>query len=161
MSDVTGTAKPGDGDGVFRLVYRSHSRIGAPDSKTELGEIFTTARRNNKRLDVTGALVTTEEDFAQALEGEEAVVRDLYERIRADARHEDVTLLDEQQVGGRVFGRWAMAKVSEDGGPDIRLLSNAAKGSIVAAGPDSHVTPEQESVLGFMRESISRETNER
>ena len=144
---------------VFRLVYSSQSRIAAPDARTELGEIFTTARRNNKRLGVTGALVITADAFAQTLEGEESVVRELYERIRQDPRHDNVSLLEAEAVGARVFGRWAMAKVADDGGPDIRLLSNAGKRSIVLASPDGHVTPEQETVLAFMRESIAPEAS--
>jgi hypothetical protein len=35
------------------------------------------------------------------------------------------------------------------------LLSNATKGRIVVAAPDVHVTPEQESVLAFMRDAIT------
>jgi hypothetical protein len=50
-----------------------------------------------------------------------------------------------------------MAKVAAGGGPDLRLLSNADKGTIVSASPDVHVTAEQETVLAFMRESIARE----
>jgi hypothetical protein len=50
-----------------------------------------------------------------------------------------------------------MARVSEDGGPDIRLLSNVKAGQIVAAGTDHHISPEQESVLAFMRDSIKPE----
>jgi hypothetical protein len=156
MSDVPATGEADD-QPVFRLIYRSHSRIAAGDGKSQLGDIFTSARRNNRDLGVTGALVTTDEDFAQALEGDEAVVRELFARIRADARHEDVTVIEEDTVPGRIFGRWAMAKVAESGGPDIRLLSHADKRSIVMAGPDGHVTPEQESVLARMRESIARE----
>ena len=49
-----------------------------------------------------------------------------------------------------------MAKVAADGGPDIRLLSNAQKGTIVMAGQDGHVSTEQEAVLSFMRDSISQ-----
>jgi hypothetical protein len=142
---------------VFRLIYRSHSCVAAGDERSELGDIFTTARRNNKRLGITGALVITEDAFAQALEGDEAVVRELYTRICGDPRHDAVTLLEEERVAERVFGRWAMAKVAADGGPDLRLLSNADKGTIVAASPDVHVTAEQETVLAFMRESIARE----
>jgi hypothetical protein len=155
----TDVPEPGASDGqpVFRLIYRSHSRIAAGDAKAELGEIFTTARRNNRALGITGALVTTKEDFAQTLEGSEAAVRDVFERIRQDARHEDVTVIETDTVPERIFGRWAMAQVSEGGGPDIRLVSNAAKRSIVVAGPESHVTPEQETVLARMRESIARE----
>jgi hypothetical protein len=143
---------------VFRLIYSSHSRIAEGEAKSELGAIFTTARRNNKRLGVTGALVITGDAFAQTLEGDEAVVRELYESIRSDGRHDQVTLLEEETVDGRTFGRWAMAQVSEDGGPDIRLMSNADKGKIVSASPDAHITPDQETVLGFMRNSITHET---
>ncbi len=144
---------------VFRLIYRSHSRIADPDRSEQLGAIFTTARTNNRRLGVTGALVITEDSFAQVLEGEEATVRGLYESIARDPRHADVALLDEG-THERTFGRWAMARVSEDGGPDLRLMSNAAKGRIVAASPDAHVTSEQETVLAFMRDSITHETLE-
>ena len=70
---------------VFRLIYRSHSCVAAEDERSELGDIFTTARSNNKRLGVTGALVITGDAFAQALEGDEAVVRELYTRICGDA----------------------------------------------------------------------------
>jgi Sensors of blue-light using FAD len=140
---------------VFRLIYSSHSRIESDDATTELGAIFTTARRNNQRLGITGALITTDDAFVQALEGDEAAVRELYESISHDPRHEQVTLIEAGDVDARTFGRWAMARVAEDGGPDIRLLSNAAKGRIVAAGPDGHVTDEQERVLGFMRGSIA------
>ena len=160
MSDVADTAE-NESQQVFRLIYNSHSCIAPDDGVTELGAIFTTARRNNKRLGVTGALVITEDAFAQTLEGDEPVVRELYEHICRDPRHESVSLLEAETVDGRSFGRWAMAKVAADGGPDIRLLSNATRGTIVSAGPDGHLTPEQEKVLAFMRESIAFETRER
>jgi hypothetical protein len=143
---------------MFRLVYSSRSRIDTADRKTELGDIFTFARRNNRSLGVTGALIVTGDAFAQALEGDEEIVRRLYEHICGDERHDEVTLLQADAVEDRVFGRWAMAEVSGDGGPDTRLLSNADRGTIVAAGRDERVTPEQEPVLAFMRESIAHET---
>ena len=142
---------------MFRLIYSSRSRIAPDESTPELGDIFATARRNNKRLDVTGALVVTDDAFAQALEGDEAVVRQLYDAIAQDPRHEAVTILEAETVEDRTFGRWAMAKVAEEGGPDIRLMSNSGRRTIVAAGPDEHITPEQETVLSFMRESLAHE----
>ena len=138
---------------VFRLIYRSRSKLASEDRAGELGSIFTIARRNNKGLGITGALLVTEHAFAQTLEGDEHAVRGLFERIERDPRHESISVLEER-VAERLFGRWAMAQVAETGGSDIRLLSNASRGQIVAAGPDSHVTPEQERVVGFMRESL-------
>lgn len=155
MSDPTDAAA-GESPSIFRLIYRSHSLIAPGDRRTELAEIFTTARRKNKRLDVTGALVITDESFAQALEGDEAVVRDLYATISQDPRHDHLSVVEERAIDGRAFGRWAMAKVATDGGSDIRLMSNASKGVIVAASStDPGVTPEQETILAFMRESIA------
>jgi hypothetical protein len=155
MSETTDGAA-GTSEPVFRLIYSSHSLIASDDRKSELGEIFTTARRKNKRLGVTGALIVSGDSFVQALEGDEAAVRDIYAAITQDARHDDLSVLEEQTVEARTFGRWAMAKVATDGGSDIRLMSNASKGIIVATPvTDPSVTPEQEAVLAFMRESIA------
>lgn len=146
---------PNESEPVFRLIYSSHSRIEPERAPTELGEIFATARRNNREIGVTGALVVADDWFAQTLEGTESVVRELYEQIATDNRHEQVTLLQATNVENRTFGRWAMARVSEDGGPDIRLLSNAKAGRIVEAGADHHISAEQESLLAFMRGSVT------
>ena len=79
---------------TFRLIYRSHSLIDAAARRTGLGEIFTTARRRNRGLGVTGALMLSDDAFVQALEGDEAVVRDLYAAIARDPRHDDVSLVE-------------------------------------------------------------------
>src|SRR3954449_9412214 len=95
---------------IFRLLYRSQSLIPDAQRRTGLGEIFATARRNNKRQDVTGALMISDDSFVQVLEGDEATVRALFATIAEDRRHQHVTLLDALDVeGGRVFGCWAMA----------------------------------------------------
>jgi len=154
MSDATDAAA-GDSGAVFRLIYRSHSLIDPDQRRTELGDIFTAARRNNQRLGVTGALVVSGDAFAQTLEGDESVVRELYAAISKDKRHDHVSLVEEQTVEERTFGRWAMAKVADDGGADIRLMSNAKKGVIVTGPRASEaVSPEQEAVLARMREAV-------
>jgi hypothetical protein len=143
----------GDPGPVFRLIYRSRSRIGAADRKYQLGEIFSVARSSNKKLGVTGALLITDDEFVQALEGPEPVVRELYTKINKDKRHEHVELLESGDVSGRVFGRWAMAKVAADGEPDIPLLTNVDKGGISPAQPRPG-TEAQETVLAVMRQSL-------
>ncbi len=150
---MTDTAAGGPARPTFRLIYRSHNRVPEPRRKAELGAIFSTARSNNKKLDVTGALLTDGDWFVQVLEGEESVVRDLYGRIGHDKRHERISLVDARDVDDRVFARWAMAKVATDGEPDIPLITNTARGGAVpAAGRPT--TPEQEEVLDFMRASL-------
>jgi FAD-dependent sensor of blue light len=143
----------GDAGAVFRLIYRSNSRIGITDRKRQLGEIFSAARSTNKKLGVTGALLITDDQFVQTLEGAEPVVRDLYTKIGKDRRHEHIELLESGDVPGRVFGKWAMAKVAAEGEADIPLLANVDKGGISPAQPRP-VTEAQETVLGRMRQSL-------
>jgi hypothetical protein len=151
---MTETAAGNSGT-VFRLIYRSHSRIGATERKQQLGEIFSGARSANKKLGVTGALLINDDQFVQTLEGPEPTVRDLYTKIGQDRRHEHVELLESGDVAGRVFGKWAMAKVAADGEPDIPLLTNVDKGGISPAQPRP-ATEAQEAVLGLMRQSLRR-----
>jgi hypothetical protein len=146
-------AAPGDSGTVFRLIYRSRSRIAATDRKRQLGGIFSVARAGNKKISVTGALLITDDEFVQTLEGRESVVRELYAKIYKDSRHEHVELLESGDVPARVFGRWAMAKVAAEGEPDIPLLTNVDKGGISAAQPRP-TSPAQEAVLDRMREAL-------
>jgi hypothetical protein len=134
--------------GTFRLMYRSHSRLPEDSRRAELGDIFSVARSNNKKQDITGALLLTQNWFVQTLEGDETAVRDLFARIEADSRHDQVSVLEARSVDGRVFSRWAMAKVAEDGEPDIPLIAGP-RGATVAAG--HHTTSEQDEVLETMR----------
>jgi Sensors of blue-light using FAD len=151
---MTETAAGGSGP-VFRLVYRSHSRIGINERKQQLGEIFSVARSSNKKLGVTGALLINDDQFVQTLEGPEPAVRDLYAKISQDRRHEHVELLESGDVADRVFGRWAMAKMAAEGEPDIPLLTNVNKGGISPAQPRP-TTQAQEAVLDLMRQSLRR-----
>jgi Sensors of blue-light using FAD len=129
------TETAGDSGPVFRLIYRSRSRVGAAERKRQLGEIFSVARSSNKKRGVTGALLITDDEFVQTLEGPEPVLRELYAKISKDKRHEHLELLESGDVSGRVFGRWAMAKVAAEGEPDIPLLANIDKGVSARRSP--------------------------
>lgn len=140
---------------TFRLMYRSHSLLPTDGRGAALAEIFSQARSNNKQSGITGALLLTDHYFVQVLEGDEAAVRRLYERISADDRHDDVTLLESQTVEGRVFAKWAMARVSSSGRGDIPL--HADDGGLHPAAR-SPVTREQSAVLASMRNTIGADT---
>ena len=144
---MDGTAETSGPERVFRLMYRSRNRIPAARRKAELGALFSAARSSNKQQQITGALLVNGDWFAQVLEGEEARVRDLFIRIEKDGRHEHIGVL-ESGPADRVFGRWAMARVSADGEPDIPLIAHPDGISPAAA---RRTTPEQEAVLDVMR----------
>lgn len=153
MADSAPAADSGD---VFRLIYRSRNKIPVERRKAELGLLFTAARRNNKQRRVSGALLVHGDWFAQVLEGDERVVRGLFAEIEHDPRHQDITLIEAGLAGPRRFARWAMARVSADGGPDIPLIAHL-DGISPAAGRGT--TPEQEAVLDVMREATRTDTH--
>lgn len=73
-----------------------------------LAGILTTARRNNPRHAITGALICRHDVYLQLIEGESAAIDALFARIAADDRHLDVSLLSRTEVADRVFPDWAM-----------------------------------------------------
>ena len=143
------TTNPAAGPHAFRLVYRSRNRLDATRNAQDLGAIFLSARGNNRELGVTGALLVTDGHFVQTLEGDEATVRALYDRIEKDSRHDEVTLLEADGVPDRVFSRWEMAKVAGSEDADIPLLADHRRGVVAAAG--HRTTPEQDALLDRMR----------
>jgi Sensors of blue-light using FAD len=135
---------------VFRLIYRSKSKIAAAKLDSELGNILRTARTNNTSRGITGALLYYEGWFAQTLEGGEKDVRALYAHIEKDPRHASVQLCEEGNAKPRAFSRWAMAMVGEHGHPDIPLAATAS-GTTEAQGRIT--TPEQDKILATMRDT--------
>jgi hypothetical protein len=135
---------------VFRLIYRSKSKIPAAKLDAELGNILRSARAKNTGLGITGALLYYDGWFAQTLEGGEKAVRSLYAHIEKDARHASVQLCEEGGSKPRAFSRWAMALVGEHGHPDIPL---AATANGTTEAQSRNTTPEQDEILTVMRDT--------
>ncbi len=134
---------------LFRLVYRSQLTISPEDRKVEIASILEASRTKNVKRDITGALLVWQDYVVQTLEGEESVVRGLYEKIATDDRHEAVTLLEAQPIESRNFSRWSMARVSDNDQPSgIPILTNANEGDAPEPG---HETREADPVIGAMR----------
>lgn len=146
---MSASVLPGESGTIFRLVYRSHSRIGDARESEEFGRILRSSRTNNMASGVTGALLYYDQWFAQALEGPEEAVRGLFGRIAADPRHDTIEVTAQSHVAARVFGRWAMAHVGEHGTPDIPLTATSAGVAKAAAWAPS---AGQESVLHGLRD---------
>jgi hypothetical protein len=96
---------------IYTLAYFSRNRIEESSSnlKAEIAKILSTARTNNSRVGVTGALLYSKGYFAQVLEGPLREVEAIFESIQRDCRHHDVTILHFKPVGERSFSQWSMA----------------------------------------------------
>ena len=91
---------------MFFLVYVSSAV--RPFSPTELIGIMDQAVVNNAKVDITGLLLYKDGNLMQILEGEEAAVRALYNKIGRDPRHRGLLTLMQGQQEERQFPDWSM-----------------------------------------------------
>lgn len=99
-------------DGIVFLVYisRTEAAVGHDDMTT----ILAASNQNNLVNGVTGYLFYMDRVFVQYLEGDEATIWNLYEKIRADARHTDVEVIAQGPLNHRLFTGWSMGFRSLD-----------------------------------------------
>jgi hypothetical protein len=90
---------------VFQLIYTSQP-FGFDDAM--LNGILVASRRNNPKSGITGCLICRHDVYLQLLEGDEAQVETLFDRIAVDDRHLAVTRLSGEMVDARMFPDWAM-----------------------------------------------------
>lgn len=145
---------------LYRLIYCSRNVIAQAlpeaDLNSEIRAILETARRNNKAVNMTGALLFTASGFAQVLEGPRDVVERTFERISGDPRHGDVMVLSFTPTERRCFPNWSMGfcgTVQADD-PLAHLLADPA-----VSGPPL-VTPRATTgsdVLRLMERVVRRE----
>ena len=67
-----------------------------------------TAKTNNQRFQITGALICRSDLYLQFLEGPASAIDCVYQNIRRDDRHVEVTLLAEGGAQAQLFPDWAM-----------------------------------------------------
>ena len=92
---------------MLSLIYVSTSINLLSDD--ELLDILKVSRENNASKEITGMLLHKGGNFMQVLEGPDDVVNALYEHIKADPRHKDVTMISSEQISTRQFPGWEMA----------------------------------------------------
>lgn len=97
---------------LITLIYGSTAT--KPLSESELIEILKKARENNTKRNVTGMLLYNDGNFLQVLEGEEADVTFIYNKITQDTRHHAALVFVKQPIDHRMFGSWEMGFVDVD-----------------------------------------------
>ncbi|GAA4493601.1 hypothetical protein GCM10023172_02350 [Hymenobacter ginsengisoli] len=92
---------------LFHLIYES--RASQPVTEPDLLALLQASRDYNTRHDLTGLLLYSPEGrFLQVLEGRQAEVLALYQRISQDARHTGCVLLLSGPLAKRRFAEWRM-----------------------------------------------------
>jgi hypothetical protein len=151
-------ATPGS---LYRLIYRSREVIAqvAPDAVTEAGlyrelrAIVSTARSRNKEDNITGALLFTGAGFAQILEGPREVVERTFDRVAADRRHADVTVLCFTPTAQRSFPDWPMGFCGQSPPGSAELFAHPSDTSMLSG---ARITTGSD-VLRFLEKLIQQE----
>lgn len=77
-------------------------------TRSELVDLLEISHKANNKHGITGMLLYRGGNFIQVIEGENEEVLQLYENIKADPRHKDVTLLTQDPITTRQFHDWSM-----------------------------------------------------
>ena len=133
------------------LLYVSRSRMTLAESSSQVEDIVRLAQVANQALGVTGALISTEADFAQLIEGSEAAVDKLMAKILVDPRHEDVRVVKISEIQERRFDGWWMAY----SGPSI-FVNRHIKPLLTGHINESDRGPRAERLIKLMQEFTSR-----
>ncbi|HEY8568744.1 BLUF domain-containing protein [Microbulbifer sp.] len=100
---------------LIRLVYASQAAFKPAPVKQgvepSVARILMQSRRNNSHENIGGVLYFGDGYFFQALEGDRKAVNQTYQRIAADPRHRDVTILSLKTIPHRLFADWSMKYV--------------------------------------------------
>ncbi len=96
-----------------RLAYASTSLLSgdANTARQHIADILSASRRNNAARDITGALLFSDTNFTQVLEGPRAGAERLYETLHHDPRHKDLLLVLTEPLEARQFPQWSMAYI--------------------------------------------------
>ncbi len=99
------------------------SAIALPIEHVEIQAIVSSSIVWNRQRDVTGILVATARNFAQALEARPEAIDLVIERIRGDRHHFDVRIQLDEPIRIRRFAQWSMAdRIRRDLGVKLALL---------------------------------------
>ncbi len=100
---------------LFSLVYASRSV--SPMTRADLVGLLQECRAHNTAARLTGILLYRNRTFVQLLEGQRNRVEPLYEAIRRDPRHRDVTTVASRDQLDRQFPDWSMGFSDLDAQP--------------------------------------------
>lgn len=107
------------------LIHCIYASAASPAmSEREIPAIVAAARDKNERLGITGMLLYHRGSFFQVLEGEMDRVEAVFAAIRADERHQRVTLIIYEPIPERSFADWSMGYVSIQG-EELREITGA------------------------------------
>ena len=91
------------------LTSVTYTSLARPDLQSfELEEIHHSSRKKNSADGITGLLIYNGTHFLQIVEGGEAAIERLVDRLRSDVRHKGFEIRDKRRIDARSFPDWTM-----------------------------------------------------
>ena len=100
---------------MLQLCYASTRNESEHDLLTDLSDILATSRLFNYQHMIFGVLYYAQGHFFQCLQGEDAIVNELFTRIERDSRHREVFRFDDQWIEHPNYTKWSMKYVHKHG----------------------------------------------
>lgn len=104
----------------IRLCYASTRNESSTDLIEDLNSILNVARDFNEKNKIFGVLYYANNHFFQCLEGDKAIVLELFQRITLDARHCEIIEFEVIEIDQIIFKNWSMKYVQK--GSKIELF---------------------------------------
>lgn len=98
--------------GLFRIVFVSDAVGAAGEGLLPLIDIIGVSDRNNRRDQITSAMLRHDGRFVQIMEGARVDLDRTLGRIRADRRHSHIRILSDRAVSERLFPDCPMARIN-------------------------------------------------
>jgi len=92
---------------MYYIIYSSYTSLSF--NEEDLRTLLVKAREKNQEMGVTGMMLYFDGKFIQLIEGDEKTVKQLYEIIFNDTRHDRNIILREGVTENRFFSEWSMS----------------------------------------------------
>ena len=104
---------------IYYLIYLSSATILYTDD--ELNDILSVSRKNNEKREISGILLYHDGSILQVLEGDEEQVKEVYDIIAKDNRHNGLITMVSGYTTERNFPDWSMGfrKISKGEWSDL------------------------------------------
>jgi hypothetical protein len=75
----------------------------------DLIDLLHQCRKHNHKANITGVLFYVQGSIIQVIEGSPEAVESLFDRIKQDRRHKNLTCVVNQRIEERLFANWSMS----------------------------------------------------
>ncbi|MBQ0736432.1 BLUF domain-containing protein [Aquimarina celericrescens] len=90
----------------MRYIISYVSTVNPDLSNTDIAKLMDHVNVHNNTIGLTGILIYSEGNFFQVLEGEEEIVKRMFERIKKDSRHYNIIKMLDKEMNDHSFSEY-------------------------------------------------------